>query len=420
MNYKTMKKISFAALVFAACLASANVEAQSLLNRAKRAVSGTVDNALDRVLSGKKSDPSYNDSKSTDYIETTRGSYRSDEDPYQDYVDRLAAEFTPNNHYEVYKSYTDYKENTTTLSFNSFSDVVAGIPEFPGVRQIGLEQEQRAAVEVVRNFMQAMENYMSEYIRISNELTHQVSYANADAITAESNSAPTPAEINKAVEEGAKKLGKKVNQLTDEEMIQILTDMDKNVLAQPQPSTGAGGQGSESIIDRIYDIGERAVKAAGMLQKLENKLDELAPVICARWADAEAKKQVYDNECDIDKRTVQLWKKDTSEKYPEFWKEGRREQNKIIDGYNLQQAEEWRNAILAYYEPVLSLFKEMADADAQLEKLTEGDKKLNLDYINCKQQLISAYTIVSGLIPAMQQLAFDVPLVANVLVDNQE
>ena len=128
-----------------------------------------------------------------------------------------------------------------------------------------------------------------------------------------------------------------------------------------------------------------------------------------------ARQQVYDNEAEVDPRIVSYWDQTHKEDYPEFWKEARREQNAIIDKFNIQQAVKWRKVLQAELEPQIALLQEIAAADAELESLVTD--RSSIDYSIAKNQINSAFMMVSQVVITATQYAYAVPLVSNTVED---
>lgn len=413
-----MKRILLIAAALTIVCASAN--AQSMLERlgqkAKDAVENkigekvgnAVNNGLGKVTGKKQPQAQTSDKNGSDdgYTYTARGAFDKADDPYKLYVDALNND--PNtNYYDAYKDLTDMGGDKTSFVFKNISEVVAAYPGIPTASQMAIYSERKASSEVLRNYDKGVSNYTSiDMVEQANEL--RVAASNVSTGPSDNGMA-----MQKAVFDGAKKLGKTPDQLTESEIMTILEGMDAGPFAAA--STATNGEEFDSITDRISAILDRAMSTNVTIQKVERSLDQIVPELNVAWNDSEARQQVYDNEAEIDPRIVNYWDQTKKNDYPEFWKEARREQNAIIDKFNIQQAEKWRSVLQAELEPQIALLQEIAAADAELESLVT-DRGL-LDYSIARQQLNSAFMMVYQVVITITQYAYAVPLVSNTVED---
>lgn len=419
-----MKRLSM--IVAALTLVCASANAQSMLERlgqrAKDAVENkigekvedAVNNGVNKVFGGKqqasqpqaqvrKQVPNSNRKASDEFIYTARGAFDKADDPYKLYVDALSND--PNtNYYDAYKELTDMGGDKTSFAFKSISEVVAAYPGIPTARQMAVYSERKSSAEALRNYDKGVSNYLNiDMVEQANNL--RVAASNVSPGSSDNGMA-----MQKAVFEGAKKLGKTADQLTESEIMSILEGMDATPFAAA--STATNGEAFDSVTDRISAILDRAMSTNVTIQKVERSLSQFEPI---EWKGSEAWQQVYDNEAEIDPRIVSYWDQTHKEDYPEFWKEARRAQNAIIDKFNIQQAVKWRKVLQAELEPQIALLQEIAAADAELESLAT-DKSL-LDYSIARNQINSAYMMVSLVVNTITQYAYAVPLVSNTVED---
>lgn len=407
-----MKKIiASVALASVMCVLAPQAGAQSFLDKAKKAVGdkveGAVNAGLGKIMGGKQGQTQAQTSnkKSSDdgYTYTARGAFDKADDPYKLYVDALEND-PSTQYYDAYKELTDMGGDKTSFVFKSISEVVAAYPGIPTARQMAICSERKASSEALRNYDKGVSNYMNiDMVEQANELRVASSKASPG-------SSDNGAAMQKAVFEGAKKLGKTADQLTESEIMSILEGMDASSFAVA--STATNGEEFDSVLDRISAVLDRAMSTNVTIQKVERSLGQFEPIA---WKGSEAWQQVYDNEAEIDPRIVSYWDQTHKEDYPEFWKEARREQNTIIDKFNIQQAVKWRKVLQAELEPQIALLQEIAAADAELES-TVTDKSL-LDYSIAKNQINSAFMMVSLVVNTITQYAYAVPLVSNTVED---
>lgn len=408
-----MKKIiATVALASVMCVLAPQAGAQSFLDKAKKAVGdkveGAVNAGLGKLMGGKQQSQTQtqtSNKKSSDdgYTYTARGAFDKADDPYKLYVDALNND-PDTNYYDAYKELTDMGGDKTSFVFKSISEVVAAYPGIPTARQMAICSERKASSEALRNYDKGVSNYMSiDMVEQANELRVATSKASPG-------SSDNGAAMQKAVFDGAKKLGKSPEQLTEAEMMSILEGMDASSFAVA--STATNGEEFDSVLDRISAVLDRAMSTNVTIQKVERSLDQFEPIA---WKGSEAWQQVYDNEAEIDPRIVSYWDQTKKEDYPEFWKEARREQNAIIDKFNIQQAVKWRKVLQAELEPQIALLQEIAAADAELESLVT-DRSM-LDYSIAKNQINSAFMMVSLVVITITQYAYAVPLVSNTVED---
>ena len=269
---------------------------------------------------------------------------------------------------------------------------------------MAITSERRASAEALRNYDKGVSIYQSI------DMVEQANNVRVASSKASPGSSDNGAAMQKAVFDGAKKLGKSPEQLTETEIMAILEGMDTSSLSAVA-STATNGAEFDSVTDRISDILDRSMSSNVTIQKVERSLNQIVPEMNAAWNDSEARQQVYDNEADIDKRILSYWDQTHKEDYPEFWKEGRREQNDIIDKFNIQQAVKWRKVIQGELEPYIAMLQEIGAADAELES-TVTDRSL-LDYALARQQLNSAFMMIYSVVINVTQYAYAVPLVYN-------
>ena len=411
-----MKKIvATIALASVICVLAPQAGAQSLLDKAKKAVGEKVDGAvnagLGKIMGGKKqSQPqsqTSNKKGSDDFIYTARGAFDKGDDPYKLYVDALNEGTFEGHYYDAYKALTDMGGDKSSFVFKSISEVIAAYPGIPTARQMAIYSERKASSEALRNYYYGVASYQSI------DMVEQANDLRVASSTVPKGLSGNGAAVQKAVFEGAKKLGKTPDKLTESEIMTILEGMDASSFTEA--STATNGEKFDSITDRISAILDRAMSTSVTIQKVERSLGQIAPELNVAWNDSEARQQVYDNEVDIDPRIVSYWDQTHNNDYPEFWKEARREQNAIIDKFNIQQAVKWRKVLQTELEPLIALLQEIAAADAELESLAT-DKTL-LDYAIAKNQINSAFMMVSQVVLNATQYAYAVPLVSNTVVD---
>ena len=411
-----MKKIVmiFAALTIACASANAQSMLERLGQRTKEAVGekveGAVNAGLGKIMGGKQgqtqSQTSNNNGSNDDFIYTARGAFNKGDDPYKLYVDALNND--PNtNYYDAYKELTDMGGDKSSFAFKNISEVVAAYPGIPTARQMAISSERKASSEALRNYCCGVASYQSI------DMVEQANDLRIAASTVPKESSGNGAAVQKAVFEGAKKLGKTPDKLTESEIMTILEGMDASSFTEV--STATNGEKFDSITDRISAILDRAMSTNVTIQKVERSLDRIVPELNAAWNDSEARQQVYDNEAEVDPRIVSYWDQTHKNDYPEFWKEARRAQNAIIDKFNIQQAVKWRKVLQAELEPQIALLQEIAAADAELESLVT-DRGL-LDYSIAKNQINSAFMMVSLVVINITQYAYAVPLVSNTVED---
>ena len=411
-----MKKIiASVALVSVMCVLAPQAGAQSLLEKAKKAVGDKVEGAvsagLGKIMGGKQQSQNQAPKKqaslnvdSQGFPRTARGVFDKGDDPYQIYVDALNEGTFKGYYYDAYKELTDMGGDESSFIFKSISEVVAAYPGIPTARQMAITSERRASAEALRNYDKGVSIYQSiDMVEQANNV--RVASSKASPGLSDNGSA-----MQKAVFDGAKKLGKSPEQLTETEIMAILEGMDTSSLSAVA-STATNGAEFDSVTDRISDILDRSMSSNVTIQKVERSLNQIVPEMNAAWNDSEARQRVYDNEADIDKRILSYWDQTHKEDYPEFWKEGRREQNDIIDKFNIQQAVKWRKVIQGELEPYIAMLQEIGAADAELES-TVTDRSL-LDYALARQQLNSAFMMIYSVVINVTQYAYAVPLVYN-------
>ena len=405
-----MKKIiATVALASVMCVLAPQAGAQSLLDKAKKAVGDKVEGAvsagLGKIMGGRQQSQT-SDKKASDdgYTYTARGAFDKADDPYKLYVDALNEGTFEGHYYDAYKELTDMGGDKTSFVFKNISEVVAAYPGIPTARQMAIYSERKASSEALRNYDKGVSNYQTiDMVEQANDL--RVAASNVSPGSSDNGAA-----MQKAVFDGAKKLGKTADQLTESEIMSILEGMDATPFAAASAATN--GEEFDSVLDRISAVLDRAMSTNVTIQKVERSLDQFEPIA---WKGSEAWQQVYDNEAEIDPRIVSYWEQTHKEDYPEFWKEARREQNAIIDKFNIQQAVKWRKVLLAELEPQIALLQEIAAADAELESLVT-DRGL-LDYSIAKNQINSAFMMVSLVVNTITQYAYAVPLVSNTVED---
>lgn len=171
----------------------------------------------------------------------------------------------------------------------------------------------------------------------------------------------------------------------------------------------------EALRNKVMSVASSgdASNAFGLRQKLSALHEEIQ----SAWTNSEACKQVYNIEKDIDQRALELFEKTHDDsRYPGFWVKGRKEQNAIINKFNMQQAEKWRKALQEVFDTYMPFFREIIEAEKELESAFP-DKK-DYKYAHYKQQINMVLTHWSILFYPVETMSYDMPLVYSVREDD--
>lgn len=433
------RTIIMAAMAIALAAYAPEAQAQGFLKgladkakeKVKEKVEGTVGKVAGKVLpgNGKETTATKANAKNNGETVTTNGTY-SNEDPFQIYVENLAAPVDPKDWQSRYTSNTVEADNVV---FNSMDEAVKAFPPLPTVEQVF--SQDIAPVKALVNYKHGVNVLL---MAISNHNIEAVENAKRNGLGKSSVSGGQRAQMEKGAAQifaFMQKHGIDPEKMSEKEMEDIIK---KAVLSGELKLEGFGGvavnaqyteaqeQAMDKVQAKIEALNAKAEEAVmeGSMVTLNafNIKDILAPLyeeIQAAWLTSDACKKVHDIEADIDKRALEYFDKHPNGgngailDYPDFWVQGRKQQNEIIRKFNTEQAEKWRKKLQDIYDKHLPTVKEIPAVEKDLEAIFTD--KLDITYNTMKSNLSSCLMQWSMLYEILLMRSYDAPLVSTVL-----
>lgn len=105
---------------------------------------------------------------------------------------------------------------------------------------------------------------------------------------------------------------------------------------------------------------------------LESELNAMRRQIIADWPASEECTQINNMEKELAAKLDSWMKKEHktySDEYPDFWKEGRKAQNALVDQWNMKSAEPWLKKVTGEIASAKVYMKKILDIDSRLEAL---------------------------------------------------
>lgn len=405
---------------------------QKVKEKIEQKVEKTVDDTMDGVLDGKGKSTKSKTTKAEStksHANTTRSSYDADEDIFQRYVAELAAPEDPN---DVSSPYTNNAVEADAMTFRSMADAIKAFPPLPTVEQmLSLDT---APVKALIGFAGGVNSLLEEIIMQTNAANMQAKAKHGGGSGAQMGGGA--AQILAYMQQH----GIDPDKMSDEQMAAM-----QQAIASGELKIDAAGSGAFAIDPGYSEEMEAAVgrvsdKVDAIMEKvnttfqteqgfstdafgLNAKLKPLYAEIQAAWLTSDACQRVKAIEQDIDARADEYFKQQpdygasgTLQPYPDFWVQGRKQQNELIRGFNAAQAEKWRGVLLNAYEKYLPEVKAIVPVESELEG-TFTDK-MDLIYTMQKQHLATALMHWSTMYQLLLSHCYDMPLVSEVAEQN--
>lgn len=448
-----MPKLAMMTLFFS--FSSFDADAQGLLkgiaNKAKakveQKVEGSVGKAAGKAIAG-KSNAVKSESKANvksdngirlkekygendGYFVTTHGAFDNEKDPFLVYVEDLAAPDAPQDWH-----YADIDSDIVSddVTFHSIQESIDAFPPLATTQQMLTLDE--APLKAIVNYYKGVnklavvftENMIAATDKAKSKAAGKKGPSAAQRAQMDNNAAQVFAYMQKHNIDPEK--------MSDKEMEEL---MKKAVMSGEIKLSGMGGAFAidpeyseeqdeainevskkvDAVNEKINEAAETEAIYTADAFNLEKKLKPLYAELQAAWLKSDACKQVQENERDIDKRASEYFEKHADYgnngaviKYPDFWVQGRKQQNEIIRSFNMEQVEKWRKVLQEIYDKHLPSVKELAAVDNELEA-TFPDKS-DLIYNTLKQRLNNAFVLWNRMYQILLDRSYGAPLVCGV------
>ncbi len=446
-----MKKCFVLAFVTMMC-SSVDVNAQGFLKgladkakdkvkeKIEKKVDNAVGNAADKVLNGKskggkseaKSNGKTNDvirlkekyGEHDGFIYTTHGVYDAGEDPFQIYVEQLAAPATGDRS----SIYTSNEVEADDVTFRTIEEAIKAFPPLPTVQQM-LSQD-AAPVKALENFSHGVSKLGETYS------LHMVEATGAAKKKAAGKKGISSAQMDNGAAQifaYMQKHGIDPDKMSDKEMEALLKKavmsgeikiggtgfaIDPGYTEEQDEAVGKIGEKVDAILAKPNEFAKTEGFYSFDAFNLDKTLKPLYTEIQSAWLKSDACKQVYAIEKDIDKRAWEYFEKNPDKdksgdglEYPDFWVQGRKQQNEIIRKFNTEQSEKWRKVLQEAYDKYLPSVKEIPVVDKELEALLTD--KNDLIYSTLKQHLATALMQWNLIYTTLLSKSYGVPLVSE-------
>lgn len=429
--------------------ASANAQGflKGLAGKAKDKIEKKVEGAVDKVTGRSRNDKSEGDEvsgkggvgnsmrqkesygKHDGYFATSRGVFDGD-DPFQNYVEELAASQDPLNwRYDN----ISLEMEADLISFNSIDEAMKAFPSLPTAQQ--MLAHDTAPVKAIVNFNSGVDNYNNTVTMRMYDATEK---AKRDNVVKKGLNGAAQAQMNNGAAQIFAFLQKNnidPDKMSDKEMEALIKKavisgeiklenintggfvVDPGYSEKQDDAIDAVSDKIDAVIEKVNEAVRSEMTFGLNTLKVEKQLRPLYTEIQSAWLTSDASKQVHDIEMDIDKRAWDYFEQTNDNngediEYPDFWKQGRKKQNEIIRNFNMQQEEKWYNVMKETYDKYLPLAKELAEVDKELES-TFTDKT-DLIYNTLKVNLSHAFSQWKMMYQLLLNRSYGAPLVSEV------
>lgn len=451
------KKMIFA-LAAVMLLGTVNAQAQGLLgklkNKAEKAIESKVGGAIESKVSETVDDLLSKDSK--DKKATSKGTARNDgtyeSAPENFYVTNLIdadEEWTPQIGID------DKEGQNSTLSFATYSAALEAMPALPNASDICTDEGKEIYAKKVQDYAIAVAAMQTEYImatarfsEVSAGTVEEVDAAlNSNEMTAAMEVAEEWFKLPEAEQKKIEEMAKKDEEAANEYCKKKHPALYKKMMALPkEQKTSKATDGMideeksskyEDIDKKLSDIQLRNIEAttayaaesmkamakAALTGKqltmgsspMETELITVHKQIAQAWATSDEAAKVLKMEQELNDKTV-TWmksaKKGWNDELPDFWHDGRRAQNEIIDKYNAAQAEKWLQCISKSMEAQQADVTEIVRLDSELEEL-RGNAEGDMFYWKAKMTSGMLNSTVANYL-LLHRVANSMPLVRHV------
>lgn len=357
-------------------------------------------------------------------------SYESETDVIVGFVDQLEAP-RESSFRSVQVNDLDIKENET-LTYKSLAEAVKNCPALPTTAQI-IAQEV-APIQAFSDFNYGTMNLFQKVGDSTNETIMEKAAAvdkKNRALTG--NDAQRQMMDNNAMQifQLFQKYGIDPEKMDEKAMEKFV--MEKIASGELKIPTSGGiintdfDEKQEATIDAVGEILDE------LFGKVESEMDygdtsrELRKLYedqRGAWKGSEAYNKVLAIEQDIDKRVKDYlpnhpdYGNNGAEiVYPDFWVEGRKKENAIINEFNTKNVDQWRDALQGKYDHCVAIFKELAEADEKVEA-SFPDKK-DYFYAIYKNKVNNMVALVSRTMDLLYSNIYGAPVVSSVEESNR-
>lgn len=364
-------------------------------------------------------------------IVTTHGTYPEGTDPFLEFVDNLGSTAT----FDRYENNFPEVEKIQEKNFTSISEAAKAYPMLPSSEQ--LVNQDPAPAKDFMEFSGTATKFAGYYTNLSVSAIKIEANANSKLKKA------TPAQMAQVQGTAMEmynlmlKNGIDPEKMSEAELMEFM----KQKAASGELKLPEGLSASDIVVEeeasehdilssKIDDFSDRVEKAlmkktAEMgISGISESLKSLYTEIQTSWKDSDAYKKVYDIEKDIDQRTLEYFKNHPDYGnngavlvYPPFWVEGRKNENAIINDFNMANAGKWLNYLQTELNSYLPLLEEMAELDSEIDE--KFPNKEESDNLILKCNLSNAFMNLSTLVNSVLDKSYVMPLVSGVTESDQ-
>lgn len=348
-------------------------------------------------------------------IVTTNGTYSAGSEPFLDYAKDLiytSDRFEPGEYYhDLYVGV----EVETDMEFTSLKELVASIPALPSARQI-ISSPKESAAELAE-----FEASSTRFVEYQLAIFSAMMPAGRPSASASYQPAITPELMALAQMDPEK--------MSEEELMAIALKM-----AAQRQAAGAGviaapeySEEQDKAIDELDEsldgIEEMVNKytmtyaMTGDAMNIKKNLTKLHDELVATWPVSEECLRISEIEKDIDGKALKYFADRhiydyANERFPQCWYDGRKEQNRIIDAYNMPAVIRWRKTVQAGIDAAKPILDEMVAIDEKIEK-TFPDKTDSI-YRMLKQRISGDFLKYIPVVTATMSYVYDYPVICSV------
>ena len=352
------------------------------------------------------------------------------------------------------------EDEQSPITFNNIADVLAATPAMPTAEQL-LTLEGRTAYynDKVKNAELALNAWMNKRsmavaqrslkmgTTVQTMQTRQNS-ANRQSAELMAEIMPSPAEMLEAIKKAglnpetaseteimnaivpslAKKWGmsesecKKILNMGQKNPAEVEAYISKNhpalwaKLSKAKPVDSPEAQKEGEDLQRYTEIlMEVADSVSSGVQMTHPDKEAMQQQFATEWDNSKACQQVNQMEKELDaklRKWMEANNKGYNDEMPDFWVEGRKNQNKVIDSWNKTQAEQWIKCAADMLPELKARAERLQQLDAELESLRAGGEE-SFPYCQARNAIDGALFFIEQYM-LLCKFPLDMPLVEHV------
>lgn len=453
-------------------------QAQSLLrgiaNKAKDAVKEKVTNKVEAAV-GKALGVPQNSA-----AQTSQGAESNSTTDSGDYANTITPEkwvlgcrFTP----EKYNDTGEYDSNgdpilrisRSTYHFASGAEALAALPALPTVKQIVYEGEEGPVPEAFVNYALGYYEFYQRHLRENEERAMR----SADYIRTHRTSGtvslqkdlPATAAFTDKMMEAIVKSGLDIQKASEAELTRVVSrfmskefgvpeaEMAKLIqqaqkdpeaamayLAKhyPEAARKMGVLASETAkvrknqddgtLDKYADLmeevgslssDEELMAASQRAAKVGGELEAYANELLQQWPKSEAFARVEAMEKELNQKLnayMETSGTNYNDEAPDFWVEGRKAQNAVIDAYNEQMAQQWCAKLQGYIDEFTPYARRVTDLEARFDSAASDVGNLSEAIVMQFQTVAGTFSFLGfNVVYSLPAMSLDAPCLAHVL-----